>query len=338
MNCEPFGELPDGRSVEVWTIGHPGGPVARVLTYGARLASLSVPTGDTQREVTLGHPTLEGYVGDRAYLGAIVGRYANRIRDGRFELDGAKVAIARAEGRHMLHGGAEGFDRALWRAEADGEALLLRHTSPDGDQGFPGRLNVTVRYAIEGNALVIDYMATTDAPTVLNLTNHAYFNLDGTAASGGDVLGHELSLHADGFTPIDDGLIPTGEISRVEGTPFDFRAPRQIGERIGLADDQLLHAGGYDHNFVLAGAAPTQPRAAARLTAGGLVMDVLTTEPGLQFYTGNSLPEAGFGYRAALCLETQHFPDSPNRPEFPSTLLRAEDTFRSRTVYQFAAS
>ncbi len=334
MNGEPFGTLPNGRSIEVWTIGRPGGPIARILTYGARLASLSVPAGETSREVTLGHATLDGYLGDTAYLGAIIGRYANRIAGGCFPLDQQKVHVSLGERPHMLHGGAEGFDRAVWRAEPDGEALLLRHASPDGDQGFPGRLNVTVRYAIEGSALVIDYMATTDKATVLNLTNHAYFNLDGR----GDVLGHELTLHADGFTPIDEGLIPTGEITRVEGTAFDFRAPRQIGERIDAADGQLRLAGGYDHNFVLVESPQAQPRAAARVTAGGLVMDVLTTEPGIQFYSGNFLPESGWPHRAALCLETQHFPDSPNRPEFPSTVLRPEDTFRSRTMYQFTAS
>ena len=339
MECAPFGELPDGRAVEMWSIGRDGGPTARVLTYGARLAALWVPVGEVMREVTLGYPTLAGYVADIAYLGATVGRYANRICDGRFLLDGQESRIERGGRDHMLHGGAEGFDRAVWRAEADGDALLLRHTSPHGDQGFPGRLDVTVRYAIEGGALVIDYMATTDAPTVLNLTNHAYFNLDGFDRDrGGDVLGHELSLHADRFTPVDAGLIPTGDVARVEATPFDFRAPRQIGERIAAEDEQLRRAGGYDHNFVLAEAPQSQPRAAARVTAGGLVMNVLTTEPGIQFYSGNFLPEAGWPHRAALCLETQHFPDSPNRPDFPSTVLRPENTFRSRTMYQFSAS
>jgi aldose 1-epimerase len=302
MKGEPFGALSDGRGVDVWTIGREGGPVA-----------------------------------DTAYLGAIIGRYANRIRDGRFRLDDADIQVSLGGRPHMLHGGETGFDRAVWRADPDGDALILRHTSPDGDQGFPGRLDVTIRYAIEAGGLVIDYMATTDAPTVLNLTNHAYFNLEG-AASGGTILDHELSLHADRFTPVDSGLIPTGELANVEGTPFDFRAPRRIGDRIDAGCEQLALAGGYDHNFVLTEPSHGQPRLAARLTAGGLVMDVLTTQPGIQFYSGNFLPEAGWPHRQALCLETQHFPDSPNRPEFPPTLLRPEDTFRSRTVYQFTPS
>ncbi len=263
--------------------------------------------------MTLGHDTLAGYESDTAHLGGVVGRVGNRIAGGRFPLDGRIVQVSVNNGPNMLHGGKVGFDQAVWQAEADGEAVVLTHVSPDGDQGFPGTLTATVRYAVEGDALVIDYTATTDAPTVVNLTNHAYFNLDGSA----DILGHSVSLAAEAFLPTDAGQIPTGERRPVAGTPFDFRTPHPVGARIDADDEQLRIGHGYDHNFVLAAAPREKPAHAASVQAGGITMEVLTTEPGVQFYSGNFLPKAGWPLRKALCLETQHFPDAPNHPDFP---------------------
>jgi aldose 1-epimerase len=328
-----FGHLPDGREIDAWRLGA-AGVTATILGYGARIAALEVPLGGRRVNVVLGHAGLADYLADRACLGAVCGRYANRIAGGRFVLDGRAFELPRNNGANTLHGGLVGFHQVLWQAAPDGEALLLRHVSPDGDQGFPGTLRVTVRYAVTGNALAIDYTATTDAPTVLNLTNHAYFNLAGS----GDILGHVVSIPAERFTPVDAALIPTGELRPVAGTPFDFRTPMAIGARIDADDAQLRVDPGYDHNFVLGEAPSATPRLAARVQEAGLVMEVLTTEPGVQLYTGNFLPPAPFGHRGGLCLETQHFPDSPNRPQFPSTVLRPGETFRSRTEFHFSAS
>ena len=329
MRQAHFGSLPDGTAVEAWTLDGGAGVSATVLTYGARIMALHAPGG---RNVALGLPTLADYVASTAYLGAVVGRVGNRIAGGRFRLDGTSYQLSVNNGPNTLHGGKVGFDRAVWRARADGEALLLTHTSPDGDQGFPGALHASVRYAVEGAALVIDYAARADAPTVVNLTNHCYFNLDGAA----DVTGHVVTLAADRFTPVRSGSIPTGELRPVEGTPFDFRAPAAIGARIGGDDEQLRLGGGYDHNFVLGDARADAPRHAATVRAGGIAMVVETTEPGMQFYSGNMMPDAGLPYRGALCLETQHFPDSANQPAFPSTVLRPGQALRSRTIYRFA--
>ncbi len=326
MQQAPFGTLPDGTAVQAWTLS--GGITATILTYGARIMALRAPSG---RDVALGLPTLVEYVASTAYLGAVVGRVGNRIAGGRFSLDGTPYQVSVNNGPNTLHGGKVGFDRAVWRAEADGEALELTHTSADGDQGFPGTLHATVRYAVEGTALVIDYIVRAEAPTVVNLTNHCYFNLDGAP----DISGHVVQLAADRFTPVSEGSIPTGELRPVEGTPFDFRTPTAIGARIGEADEQLRLGGGYDHNFVLSVTPADAPRLAATVRAGGLAMSVETTEPGVQFYTGNMMPAAGLPYRGALCLETQHFPDSPNQPSFPSIVLRPGEARRSRTVYRF---
>ena len=328
MQQAPFGTLPDGTAVEAWTLH--GGITATILTYGARIMALQAPDG---RHVALGLPSLADYVASTAYLGAVVGRVGNRIAGGRFDLDGRTLQVSVNNGPNTLHGGKVGFDRAVWRAEADGEALLLTHTSPDGDQGFPGTLHATVRYAVEGTALVIDYIVRAEAATVVNLTNHCYFNLDGAP----DVTGHVVSLAADRFTPVVAGSIPTGELRPVEGTPFDFRTPAAIGARIGGDDDQLRLGEGYDHNFVLGVTPADAPRLAATVRAGGLTMTVETTEPGVQLYTGNMMPAAGLPYRGALCLETQHFPDSPNHPAFPSIVLRPGEARRSRTIYRFTA-
>ena len=333
MQPSVFGTLADGRRVDAWDLGRAGGLRARILSYGARIAGIDAPTKGGPRRVTLDCPTLEAYVANTAYLGAVVGRVGNRIGGARFPLDGREVRVSANAGPNMLHGGKIGFDRAVWTAEADGDAVLLTHVSPDGDMGFPGTLTAGIRYAVEGDALVLDYAASTDAPTVAGLTNHVYFNLDGSA----DVLGHAVAIHADRITPTDAGQIPTGEIRPVAGTPFDFRAPHAIGARIGDADEQLRIGHGYDVNYVLADAPREKAELAARVAAGGIAMEVLTTEPGVQFYSGNMLPDSGLPLRAALCLETQHFPDAPNHPGFPSIVLRPGEIRRSRTIYRFTA-
>lgn len=343
--------LPDGAEAEEFVLDDGRGMAARVGTHGARLLSLRVPDRDgTPVEVVLGYDRLEEWASDGAFMGATIGRCANRIAGGRFGLDGRTHQVPVNKPPNALHGGPRGFDKAVWRSEParDGAALALTHTSPDGDQGFPGTLRVRVRYALTGDgALSLDYEAETDRPTVVNLTNHAYFNL---AGAGGDVLDHVATIAADRFTPVDAAMIPTGDLRSVAGTPFDFRAPARIGARVDEpGDEQLRIAGGYDHNFVLRPPPPgggQAPRFAARVEepTRGLSVEVWTTEPGLQFYTGNSLDGSRRGRggaviarRGGLCLETQHFPDSPNRPDFPSVVLRPGETFRSSTLYRFAA-
>ena len=333
MHTRDFGRMPDGTAVRAFDLGGAEGLGASIVEYGGRIVTLDVPSASGRRNVNLGFATLEEWLADRSHLGALTGRYANRINGGHFVLDGKEYRLPLNNGGNTLHGGPGGFAYRVWAGEPDGEALVLRLSSPDGDQGFPGKLDVEVRYAIEGDALRIDYTATTDAPTVLNLTNHAYFNLEG--AGHPSVLDHVLEIPADTYTATDDTLIPTGELAPVAGTPLDFRAPRRIGERIAADYPALKIGGGYDQNFVLGTAPTATPRFAGRVTAGGIAMEVLTTEPGIQLYTGNWLG-APFARHGALCLETQHFADSPNRPEFPSTVLRPGEVFRSRTVYRFA--
>ncbi len=332
MQTHLFGRLPDGTAVHAYSLRDPGGLNATIIQYGARLAALEVPVAAGARNVTLGFETLEPYLTDGAHLGAIAGRYANRIAGGRFVLDGREHRLSVNNGGNTLHGGADGFAARVWQAEPEGETLLLRLVSPDGDQGFPGRLTAEVRYRLQGGDLVIDYSATTDAPTVVNLTNHAYFNL----AGAGTVLDHAIEIAADRFLPVDQALIPTGELQPVAGTPFDLRRLTRIGARIGADDPQLHLGGGFDHCFVLADAPHPAPQPAARVEAEGIVMEVLTTEPAVQFYSGNFLSGQPFAWRTGLCLETQHYPDSPNRPSFPSTVLRPGGTYWSRTIYRFA--
>jgi len=313
-----------------WTLAGEG-LRATFINWGARLAYLEVETAQGWRPVTLGFPTLEGFLTDPAHMGAIAGRYANRIGGGHFSLDGHRHTLPVSDRGNCLHGGTVGFGKLFWQGEREGDAVVLRHTSPDGDQGFPGTLDVAVRYRLSERALVIDYTATTSAPTVLNLTNHAYFNLTGAP----DILGHVLTIHADAFTPSEPSGLPTGEIRPVAGTVFDFRRPTAIGARICADDEQLLLGQGYDHNYVLGTAPFAAPILAAELAAGGLTMQVWTTEPAVQLYTGNHLAKAGFARNQAVCLETQHFPDSPNQPGFPSTVLRPGAVFRSTTRYRF---
>ena len=344
---EPFGTTADGRIVERFTLASASGVTIAVLSYGGVIQSILAPdrTG-ALADVTLGYDTLPEYEKDKSYLGALIGRYANRIRAGRFVLDGREFTLAQNAGGNHLHGGTRGFNKAVWRVEPFEEGgelgLLLEHESPDGDEGYPGTLRSRVTYRLTARGeLVIDFSATTDTPTPANLTQHAYFNLAGSGS--GDILGHVLELSASRFTPVDATLIPTGELHSVRGTPFDFSTPETIGARIGADDEQLRLAGGYDHNFVL-DRVHAELSLAARLTdpVSGRGVDIHTTEPGIQFYTGNFLDGTVMGkggvphrYRSGLALETQHFPNSPNEPAFPSTILRPGAEHRSRTVYHF---
>ena len=345
---EPFGTTADGRAVERFTLDSESGVTIAVLSFGGVIQSILIPdrSGDLA-DVTLGYDSLADYEKDKSYLGALVGRYANRIRAGRFELDGHEYTLAQNAGGNTLHGGARGFNKYVWDVEpfeeGDDVGLVLQHVSPDGDEGYPGTLRVRVTYRLtSGGALVIDFAATTDKATPVNLTQHAYFNLAGTGS--GDILGHLLELSASRFTPVDGALIPTGELRSVRGTPFDFSTPERVGARIGADDEQLRLAGGYDHNFVLDRTSTADMTLAARLSdpVSGRGIDIHTTEPGIQFYTGNFLDGTVMGkggiphrYRSGLALETQHFPNSPNEPSFPSTILRPGVEHRSRTVYHF---
>lgn len=346
----PFGRLADGTEIDAYHLSNASGFAARILTYGAIIQTIEAPDRQGRiADLVLGYASLQDYLDKPQFFGALVGRYGNRIAGGHFTLEGQDYSLALTNPPNALHGGVAGFDKVAWAVEAasDGaEALLrLRYVSADGEEGYPGRLTTHVTYRLGAdNALAIDYRATTEAPTVLNLTNHSYFNLAGEGT--GDILDHVALLDADGFTPVDETLIPTGEIRAVAGTPFDFRTPRRIGDRIRDARDrQILHARGYDHNFVLRERQPGSPTRAARVVdpASGRVLEVLTDQPGMQFYTANFLVgdrvgKSGRFYRQgdAFCLETQHFPDSPNHPEFPSTVLRPGEEFRSTTIFRFS--
>ena len=317
-----------------------------ILSFGARIVALEAPDREGRAgDVVLGYERPEDYASDEAYLGATIGRYANRIAGGRLSLGGREFVLSRNERGHTLHGGRCGFDRRHWSVERSSAGLALHYVSADGEEGFPGRLELSVRFTLEAAALRIDYEASTEALTVLNLTNHSYFNLSADPAR--TVLDDWLQIPAHAFTPIDAALIPTGEMRSLEGTPFDFRAWHRIGERIDAPDAQLRLAGGYDHNFVLQAAAGAAPRCAARLyePRSGRLLEVLTSEPGLQLYSGNQLDGTRRGKQGAslarhrgVCLETQHFPDSPHHPAFPSTELVAGARFASTTIYRFATA
>lgn len=338
--------------LDLFTLRNRTGLEIGVTNYGGIVTALRVPDREGRcDDIVLGFDTPDGYFGPHPYFGGIVGRYANRIARGRFELDGREHVLACNDGENHLHGGSRGFDRVFWSAEprsAHGSSLVLRRTSEDGEEGYPGKLDCEVTYTLtEANELRIDYTASTDRPTLVNLTHHSYFNL--TGCRGSDVLGHQLFVDADAFLPVDEGLIPTGETREVTGTPFDFREPMRIGARIDSADPQLARGKGYDHNFCLRrrGADPATPSLAARLVepGSGRVMEVLTTEPGLQVYAGGALDGSivGKGGRpcgrhAGLCLETQHFPDSPNQPGFPSARLDPGQRYRSVTIYRFSTT
>jgi aldose 1-epimerase len=342
-----FGTMPDGAAVDLFTLTNDTGMEVRTTPYGAIITSIRVPDRNGRLDdVVLGFDSLAEYITKKPpYFGAIVGRYGNRIAKGQFTLDGTTYRLAVNNGPNHLHGGIKGFDKALWNAapfERDGAAgVAYTHTSPDGDEGYPGTLHVTVTYTLDAsNALAVDYDVATDKATPVNLTQHTYFNLAGS----GDILGHLLSINADRFTPVDRAMIPTGALAPVEGTPFDFRRPVAIGARIGADDPQLRNGSGYDHNFVLNGASGGAQRSAAHVRdpESGRTLDVSTTEPGVQLYTGNFLDgtltgSSGrvYGKRSALCLETQHFPDSPNHPDFPSSIVRPGTPYKSRTVFAF---
>ncbi len=345
-----FGKTPDGTTVDLYTLTNRNGMVAKIMTFGGIVTELHTPDRSGKMgDVVLGFDNLDQYLPQDAthkghpYFGALIGRYANRIAKGTFTVDGQTYHVPVNNGPNSLHGGLVGFDKVVWKAEPvrshDGPSLRLTHLSPDGDQGYPGNLTATVTYTLtDNNELKIDYVATTDKATPVNLTNHSYFNLAGQ----GDVLAYELMLNADRYTPVDDTLIPTGQIASVKGTPLDFTTAMPIGARI----DQIpASIGGYDHNFVINGAAGHM-RLAARVhdPASGRTVEVFTTQPGVQLYTGNFLDgtltgKNGFTYQKhdALCLETQHFPDSPNQPNFPNTILRPGQRLHEVTVYRFSA-
>jgi len=343
---EPFGTTRDGRPVDLYTLRNAGGMEARICNYGGIVVSLSVPDRlGRPGDVVLGYETLAEYEKNNPYFGCLVGRYGNRIAGGKFVLDGREYALATNDGPNHLHGGVRGFDKVVWQARPletpSGPALELRYRSPDGEEGYPGNLDVTAVYTLtQDNELRLDYTAVTDRPTIVNLTHHSYFNLAGR----GDILSHEVMIRAERFTPVDKTLIPTGELRPVAGTPFDFNTPTAIGARIDQDDEQLRFGRGYDHNWVI-----SKPMGELGLMArvyeaeSGRVMDVLSTEPGLQFYSGNFLDgtirgKGGrvYGFRNGFCMEPQHYPDSPHHPEFPSVVLRPGETYRNTIIYRFS--
>jgi galactose mutarotase-like enzyme len=347
----PFGQLPDGRAVEQFTLTNAHGIEARVITYGGIITSIRAPDRSGHLDdIVLGFDSLAGYLRDSPYFGAIVGRYANRIANGQFSLDGTTYHFTKNNGPNTLHGGVRGFDKVVWTGEPfqtdSGVGVTLRYTSKDGEEGFPGTLTARVTYTLTPrDELIVDYEATSDKATPVNLSQHTYWNLHG--AGNGDILDHVLTLDAAAFTPVDSTLIPTGEFAPVAGTPFDFRAATRVGARIGQDNTQLRFGRGYDHNWVLDRAGGAGLVHAARVVepTSGRTLDVSTTEPGVQFYAGNFLDgtikgKSGrvYAHRSGLCLETQHFPDSPNHPNFPSTILRPGATYRSRTVFRFSVA
>jgi len=348
VNHAPFGKTGDGTPVEVYTLTNANGVEVKAITYGCIITSIRTPdrTGKVA-DIVLGFDSLDGYLKDSPYFGAVVGRYGNRIAKGQFTLDGKTYTLATNNGPNHLHGGNKGFDKVVWKASekssADGVGVVFTRVSPDGEEGYPGNLQATVTYTLtDRNELVVDYHAGTDKATPVNLTQHSYFNL---AADDGDILGHQLTIDADRYTPVDATLIPTGELPTVAGTPFDFRKPTAIGARIGETNAQLKNGNGYDHNWVLNRTGGGLQHAVRVLEPkSGRVLDIATTEPGVQFYTGNFLDgsikgKGGRAYkqRTGFCLETQHFPDSPNHPNFPTTILRPGQTYSSKTVFTFRA-
>ncbi len=343
-----FGQLPDGTPVELYTLRNSHGMEAQIMTYGGIVTSLKVPDKRGKLDdVVLGYDTLDAYLKSTPYFGALIGRYGNRIAKGQFSLDGVTYTLATNNGVNALHGGLKGFDKVIWTARplptANGPSLIMTYVSRNGEEGYPGNLLVTAVYSVtEDNALKVEFTATTDRKTVVNLTHHSYFNLRGS----GDVLGHIVTINADKFTPVDGGLIPTGELRPVAGTPFDFMTPSAIGARIGQTqDEQIVLGQGYDHNWVL-NKQGSELSLAAKVhePMTGRTMEVWTTEPATQFYTGNFLDgtlvgKGGWTYqkRNGFCFEPQHYPDSPNHPAFPSTELKPDETYRNTIIYKFGA-
>ncbi|MFZ0814518.1 MAG: aldose epimerase family protein [Candidatus Sulfotelmatobacter sp.] len=345
VTSEPFGKTPDGTPVEIFTLSD-GAYEARIATYGGIVVSLKVPDRNGKSaDVVLGFGNVDGYVANfngpsDAFFGALIGRYANRIAHGTFTLDGKKYSLPLNNGANSLHGGPHGFNNVVWKAKPIANGVELSYLSKDGEAGYPGNLTAVVRYTLIKGDLRIEYSATTDKDTVINLTNHSYFNLAGQ----GDILNHQLTLHASRFTPVDAGLIPTGELKSVEATPFDFRKPTAVGARINASDEQLHLGHGYDHNWVLdSGGGKLAEAAELYDPNSGRVLKVLTDQPGIQFYSGNFLDgtikgKGGKPYElhAALCLETQHFPDSPNHPDFPTTELKPGERYHTVTIFSFS--
>ena len=345
VTSQPFGKVPDGTPVEIYTLSD-GAYEARIATYGGVVVSLKTPDrSGKSADVVLGFDDVDGYVANfnepaAAFFGAVIGRYANRIAHGSFILNGKKYSLPLNNGENSLHGGPHGFNNVVWKAKPVADGVELSYLSKDGEAGYPGNLSAVVRYTLVKGDLRVEYSATTDKDTVVNLTNHSYFTLAGK----GSILNHQLTLHASRFTPVDAGLIPTGKLKSVESTPFDFRKPTAVGARIN-ADDEQLHLGhGYDHNWALDNAGGTLAEAAEVYDPGsGRVLKVLTDQPGIQFYTGNFLDGSIKGkggkpleLHSALCLETQHFPDSPNHPAFPTTELKPGQRYHTITVYSFS--
>jgi len=342
---QPFGKTPDGTPIEIYTLSD-AVCEARIMTYGGVVVSLKAPDRDGKpADVVLGWDDLDGYVANfngssDAFFGAIIGRYANRIAHGSFTLDGVKYSLPLNDGANSLHGGPRGFNNVVWKAKPIADGVELSYLSKGGEAGYPGNLSAVVRYTLVKGDLRIEYSATTDQDTVVNLTNHSYFNLSGH----GDILDHQLTLHASRFTPVDAGLIPTGELKPVESTPFDFRKATPVGARINADDEQLHRGHGYDHNWVLDRGGGKMAEAAELYDAGsGRVLKVLTDQPGIQFYSGNFLNGSIKGkggkwdeLHSALCLETQHFPDSPNHPDFPTAELKPGERYHTVTVYRFS--
>jgi len=345
---QAWGVLPSGETISLYTLRNEKGIEATISNFGGRLVTLKVPDRNGNfADIVLGYDSLEPYTKPNPFFGTLVGRYANRIANGEFTLNGKKYTLLKNNGPNSLHGGGQGFDKKAWQAEIsqDGQSLKLTYFSKDGEEGYPGNLTSVVTYSLgNDNTLSIDYAATTDADTVLNLTNHSYFNLAGHG--NGKILDHQLMINADKFTPVNQNLIPTGELKSVEGTPFDFRQATAIGARIDSPDQQMQYGKGYDHNFVV-NRSSDSPSLAARITEpqSGRVMEVLTTQPGMQLYTANHIEGeikgkggAIYHFRSAYCFETQHFPDTPNQPSFPTATLKPGEKYHQITQFRFSTA
>jgi aldose 1-epimerase len=347
IDSVPFGTAPDGTPVDIYRLTNSHGLGATITNYGGIVVSLLVPDREGRLgDIVLGYDSLAGYLAKSPYFGCLVGRYGNRIARGEFKLDGQTYALTQNDGKNHLHGGRVGFDKVVWSAKPvpadNGVGLQLQYLSKDGEEGYPAALSVTATYTLsDQDEFIVDYLAFTDKPTVVNLTHHSYFNLDG---ADGDTLGHLLTINADYFTPVDNGLIPTGEVRAVKGTPMDFTRPKPVGADVACRDPQIVFGHGFDHNWVI-----SRNREGLLLAASlvgprsGRMMEILTTEPGIQFYGGGWLDGTIVGKQAkaygpchGLCLETQHYPNSPNQADFPSTVLRPGETYRSRTVHRFS--
>ena len=344
----PFGQLPNGETVTQFTLSNTNGLVAKIIDFGGIITELHTPDRDGRlADVVLGFDQLEPYLADSPYFGALIGRYGNRIAKGRFTLDGQEFSLPINNGNNHLHGGAPGFDKRKWDAIVDEDSLQLVYRSLDGEQGYPGNLDATVIYTLtDDNELIVRFHAVTDKATPVNLTQHSYFNLAGLKPAPADILGHVLSIDADKFVPIDAESIPLGDLAPVEGTPFDFRSARPIGERIEQPEEQLRHGLGYDHCFALNKPDGRATTRAARVVepVSGRVLELFTEEPGVQFYSGNFLDGSLLGkghryqHRSGFCLEPQHFPDSPNQPQFPNTILRPGQVYQTESRFRFSVA